>query len=69
MQLTPSTCPCHAGETRDARLAFLDALIDAGWGAVPMFLIEREIHRNGGTLPPRSPSSWQMEGMLETSEM
>jgi len=58
MQFVPSTCPCHAGETRDARLAFLDALIEAGWGGVPMYLIEREIHRNGGVLPRRYPMMW-----------
>ena len=58
MQFAPSTCPCHAGESRDARLAFLDALIDAGWGSVPMYVIEREMHRNGGILPRRYPMTW-----------
>jgi hypothetical protein len=33
----------------------LDALIDAGWGGVPMYVIEREAARNGGILPRRSP--------------
>jgi hypothetical protein len=28
-------------------------LIRAGWGSVPMYLIERAIDENGGVLPPR----------------
>ena len=47
------TCPCHAGEIRDARFAFLDALIEAGWGSVPMYIIELELQRNNGALPVR----------------
>jgi hypothetical protein len=39
-------------------MAFLDALIEAGWGGVPMYLIEREISRNGGVLPRRYPMIW-----------
>jgi hypothetical protein len=65
MHMSPSTCPCHTGETRDARLAFLDALIDAGWGSVPMYLIEREMNRNGGILPRRSPIPWPTDHNLQ----
>jgi hypothetical protein len=42
----------------------LDALIDAGWGAVPMYMIEREMDRNGGVLPRRSPASWPSDDYL-----
>jgi hypothetical protein len=46
-----SVCPCHPGEVRDPRFAFLDTLIRAGWGSVPMYLIDRAIEENGGLLP------------------
>jgi hypothetical protein len=52
MNATQSICRCHPGEIRDQRFAFLDSLIDAGWGSVPMYLIERAMERNGGVLPP-----------------
>jgi hypothetical protein len=65
MRFAPSTCPCHAGETRDSRFALLDALIDAGWGSVPMYLIEREIHRNGGILPRQSLIPWPTDDYLQ----
>ena len=58
MEFAQHTCPCHPGETRDSRFALLDALIDAGWGSVPMYLIEREMERNGGVLPERPPMPW-----------
>ena len=40
MDAPQSVCPTHAGEVRDARLAFLDQLIRQGWGSVPMYVIE-----------------------------
>src|SRR3712207_7829654 len=33
---------------RDERFEYLDMLIRAGWGSVPMYIIEIEIGRNGG---------------------
>ena len=53
MNTGQSSCPCHPGETRDARFEYLDTLIRAGWGSVPMYLIERAIDENGGVLPLR----------------
>jgi hypothetical protein len=55
MKCSPSNCPCHPDERRDERFAVLDALIEAGWGSVPMYLVEIEIQRNGGILPTRPP--------------
>lgn len=54
--MQPNPCPCHPGEMRDQRFAFLDALISAGWGSVPMNIIERELIRNNGVLGP-APTS------------
>jgi hypothetical protein len=50
-----STCPSHPEEVRDSRFAFPDRLIRAGWGSVPLHVIEREMERNGGVLPERPP--------------
>ncbi|HYO84584.1 MAG TPA: hypothetical protein VES20_24495 [Bryobacteraceae bacterium] len=49
-----SVCPCHADERRDPRFAELDALIAAGWGSTPLYLIEMAIDRNEGVLPRES---------------
>jgi hypothetical protein len=57
MSTAQSMCRCHPAEVRDARFALLDALIDAGWGSVPMYLIERAIEKNRGVLPPAPTSS------------
>ena len=51
-EMQPKSCPCHPGEIRDQRFAFLDQLISAGWGSVPMYVIERELLRNNGVLGP-----------------
>jgi hypothetical protein len=56
-----SVCPCHPDEVRDARFAFLDALISSGWGSVPMYLIDRAIEENGGVLPS-APTMLQPTG-------
>ena len=50
--MQPNSCPCHPGEIRDQRFAYLDELISAGWGSVPMYIIERELIRNNGVLGP-----------------
>jgi hypothetical protein len=54
--MQPNSCPCHPGEIRDKRFAFLDELISAGWGSVPMYVIERELIRNKGVLGPAPKS-------------
>jgi hypothetical protein len=55
--LQPSRCPCHPEETRDERFRYLDMLIQAGWGSVPMNLIEKRMQSNGGVLPTSPPTT------------
>jgi hypothetical protein len=52
MNTTRSVCRCHPAEVREERFALLDSLIEAGWGSVPMYLIELAVERNDGVLPP-----------------
>lgn len=54
----PSRCASHPEETRDERFGYLDMLIQAGWGAVPMHIIENEMQSNGGTLPQNPPQRY-----------
>lgn len=56
-----SVCPCHDGETRDSRFTYLDRLIRAGWGSVPMTVIDRAIEQNGGVLPLRADHHTMIE--------
>ena len=50
-----SICPYHADEVRDDRFTILDKLIRAGWGSVPMYVIEREIEKHGHAVLSEEP--------------